>query len=474
MVVRCVVALVLMGIVLLIGFSITRRAAARFQHDAELIDGVGRQRMLLILASLLTERLDDATTSGERDQLRQRLRNVSADLMQGHESVRGRRLSQTGSRLSPEVLQVFTSPPHRLDARYDDFLQTLNRLTDEPDQPSSASRDDVARIQAMSLSGELLDAQDAVVQEFTLEIERDHAALLLTNSIVLGCGMLTLLATGIGVFWPMIQRVRNETCRLVQANGVLDEQKQTLSQTLIELEVERESLQREIQSRQRIQEEMKQFVYTVSHDLKSPLVTCKGFVGLMKEDAEEGRWDDMLDSVERVERATERMGDLIDDLLELSRIGAIRNDPEHINVNDVLESVAEDLSKRILDVGAVLSIQEGLPSVVADRIRFVEVFENLLGNAIKYGCRGSRPRIDIGGVSLDGEIRFFVKDNGSGIAPEFHEKVFGLFQRLEADKEGTGVGLAAVARIMEVHGGRVWVESVPDAGATFWVAFPIA
>lgn len=219
-------------------------------------------------------------------------------------------------------------------------------------------------------------------------------------------------------------------------------------------------------------DEMRQFVYTVSHDLKSPLVTCKGFVGLMKEDAAEGRWDDMLDSVGRIERATQRMGDLIEDLLQLSRIGLVRNEPELVDVSELVRSIAEDLDSRIQAARAELTVQDDLAPVFADPVRLRQVFENLIGNAVKYGCGAERPAIQVGGAQVNGELRYFVRDNGQGIAKGYHEKVFRLFQRLETNTEGTGVGLAAVARIMEVHGGRTWVESELGRGATFWVAFP--
>jgi PAS domain S-box-containing protein len=223
---------------------------------------------------------------------------------------------------------------------------------------------------------------------------------------------------------------------------------------------------------QRRNDEMQQFVYTISHDLKSPLVTCKGFMGLMKEDAQAGRWDVVLDSVGRIERAIQRMGDLIEDLLELSRIGVIRNEPEEVDVGQMVQAIADELADRLQQAGGSVRIQDDLPHVMADRVRLAEVFENLLSNAIKYGCRNGSGVIVVGGKQDSQEIQFFVRDDGPGIAKEFHRKVFGLFQRLESNQEGTGVGLAAVARIMETHGGRAWVESTPGHGATFWIAFP--
>lgn len=232
------------------------------------------------------------------------------------------------------------------------------------------------------------------------------------------------------------------------------------------------AIQRINEELQQKNDEIQQFVYTVSHDLKSPLVTCKGFIGVMKEDAEDERWDEMLDSVSRLDRATDRLSELIEDLLQLSRVGVVRNEPEQIDVAELVRSIADDLSARLQQAGASLLIDDDLPDIVADRVRLGEVFENLLTNAIKYGCQGEEPRIVVGSETVQGELRYFVQDNGPGIPKEFHRKIFRLFQRLDVDQEGTGVGLTAVARIMEVHGGRAGVESEPGHGAKFWVSFP--
>ena len=113
-----------------------------------------------------------------------------------------------------------------------------------------------------------------------------------------------------------------------------------------------------------------------------------------------------------------------------------------------------------------------MPTVVGDRERVYQVFDNLLVNAIKYGSNASEPRIEFAARQVGGEILALVRDNGKGIAPEYHEQIFKLFHRLDQDKGGVGVGLAIVKRIVELHGGRVWVESRPGEGATFWLALP--
>jgi len=164
----------------------------------------------------------------------------------------------------------------------------------------------------------------------------------------------------------------------------------------------------------------------------------------------------------------------INDLLELSRVGRVRSRPEQLDMNNLVGQLAEDMAPRLREAGIRLEVQPGLPPIIADPTRVTEVFENLITNAMKYGADVPDPLIEIGSEECDEEVRFFVRDNGPGIPPEYHKRIFGLFQRLDNRKEGTGVGLTIVQRIMEVHGGRVWVDSDVGRGATFWLAFPLA
>lgn len=219
-------------------------------------------------------------------------------------------------------------------------------------------------------------------------------------------------------------------------------------------------------------QEMEQFVYTVSHDLKSPLVTSSGFLGLLKEDLLAQRTDKILDSVARLERANQRMSQLINDLLQLSRIGRISAEYDKVDTGELVKLICDTLQTQIQKKIVTVSIQESMPIIFADRKRLYQVFENLIINALKYGCDVEAPKIDIGATENQDEYCFFVKDYGQGVPEEYHQKIFGLFQRLDSDNRGTGVGLAIVSRIMETHGGRVWVESKENNGACFWLSFP--
>jgi two-component system sensor kinase FixL len=219
-------------------------------------------------------------------------------------------------------------------------------------------------------------------------------------------------------------------------------------------------------------QEMEQFVYTVSHDLKAPLVTSMSFIGFLKEDIVGQNYSDVIDSLQRLEKAHRRMQELINDLLQVSRIGRMELHYEKVALKDVLEEVRENAAERIQATKATLKLAPDLPVITADRKRLAQALENLIGNAIKYTSDATHPLVQVLWSDAGSEIHVCVKDNGPGIDPQYHAKIFGLFQRLDSSKEGTGVGLTIVSRIMQLHGGRVWVHSALGQGAEFWLAFP--
>jgi signal transduction histidine kinase len=167
------------------------------------------------------------------------------------------------------------------------------------------------------------------------------------------------------------------------------------------------------------------------------------------------------------------MQSLLNDLLELSRVGRIMNSPEHIPVEEVVEEALERVRGR-LDAGSItVKVQSKIPTVYGDRARLVEVVQNLVDNAAKYANPRSAPYIEIGVKNQDQkQVTLFVQDNGIGIDLQFQERIFGLFNKLDAQSEGTGVGLALVKRIIELHGGQIWVESELGKGATFFFTLP--
>ncbi len=236
-------------------------------------------------------------------------------------------------------------------------------------------------------------------------------------------------------------------------------------------EEERSAFVRELEAKNA---ELERFTYTVSHDLKSPLVTIRGFLGLLEKDIAAGDAGRVKKDVERIFAASETMRRLLDDLLELSRIGRQVNPPQEIDSAELIREALELVGGSIAERGVEVEVEPFSGVLFGDRPRLLEVLQNLLENAVRFMGDQAVPRLTVGERSRDGETVLFVRDNGIGIDPRYHEKIFGLFDRLDPGVEGTGIGLALVKRIVEVHGGRVWVESagVAGEGSTFCLTLP--
>lgn len=231
---------------------------------------------------------------------------------------------------------------------------------------------------------------------------------------------------------------------------------------------EREALVVDLEAKN---EELERFVYTVSHDLKSPLVTIKGFLGMVQQDLAEGRVERACSDLVRISTAADRMQRLLDELLHLSRVGRVMNPPEEID----LRALAEEAVQAVVASAdrSRVQVAEDLPTVRGDRTRLREVLENLMTNAFKFRRPGVEPQVEMGSRPGRGTTVFFVRDNGLGVEAEYHDKIFGLFERLNQEVEGTGVGLAIVRRVLEVHGGQIWVESEGHgSGSTFCFTLP--
>jgi PAS domain S-box-containing protein len=247
----------------------------------------------------------------------------------------------------------------------------------------------------------------------------------------------------------------------------------TIFTDITEQERGREERERLIAELERKNEELERFTYTVSHDLKSPLITIKGFLGLLEQDLAAAKPDLVRKDMERIGEAADRMALLLDDLLELSRVGRVVNPPAFHSVEELVRRALEAVSWRLAERGVVVEVLPGLGEIYGDGPRLVGVFQNLLENAAKYMGEQENPRVEIGVMHREDGIVYYVADNGMGIEPQYRETIFGLFNKLDPRSEGTGIGLALVRRIVEVHGGKVWVESEGKGkGAVFCLRFP--
>ena len=236
-------------------------------------------------------------------------------------------------------------------------------------------------------------------------------------------------------------------------------------------EQEREALIAELEAKNA---ELERFTYTVSHDLKSPLITIKGFLSLLEKDALGGNIERMKQDIGQIYRAAAKMQQLLEDLLELSRIGRLTNAPERASLTDLAHEAATHTARQRDQRGIALTIAPTMPTVYGDRARLRQIFQHLLDNAVKFMGEQPEPRIEIDAAVRDAEVICSVHDNGMGIDPKYHEKIFGLFEQLHQQAGGTGIGLTLVKRIVDVHGGRIEVASEGEGcGCTFTFSLPV-
>ena len=209
-------------------------------------------------------------------------------------------------------------------------------------------------------------------------------------------------------------------------------------------------------------------MYAVSHYLKSPLVTIQTFLGFLEQDLAKNDPERVKTDFGYIERAASKMLNLLDELLVLSRVGRKVNPLEEVPFEELVRGALDAVAGRIAEGRVEIRLEPAPLLLCGDRPRLAEVFQNLLDNAVKFMGDQAAPRVEIGAETAEGEPVFFVRDNGSGIDPRHQGKLFGMFEKLHPGTPGTGMGLALVKRIVEVHGGRIWAESAgPGEGATF-------
>jgi light-regulated signal transduction histidine kinase (bacteriophytochrome) len=221
-----------------------------------------------------------------------------------------------------------------------------------------------------------------------------------------------------------------------------------------------------------VNKELESFSYSVSHDLRAPVRALVGFSKMLEESYNDTLDDEAKRMLGVIHKNAIKMGSLIDDLLEFSKMGRQEVRKSAINIADVVKGVISDINDTNHYPAKVL-VNELLPAY-ADRALITQVWINLISNAFKYSAKKENPFIEIGSHRDAEYIVYYVKDNGAGFNMDYAEKLFGVFQRLHkaTDFEGTGVGLAIVHRIINRHGGRVWAEAKVNEGATFFFTLP--
>lgn len=295
-------------------------------------------------------------------------------------------------------------------------------------------------------------------------------------AVPLGIWFQSFFTTPIFSLLRVMRRVSSEKNYQLRASTGFSDEFGTLAggfnRMLSQIEKHRKNQEKYARELQDINSELDNFAYVVSHDLKSPLVTTQGFATMLESHIRSGNEDKAFDAIGRIQRATKHMGNLIDDLLKLSRIGRKHLELQTVDLQEVLEDVKLSLESQLIAAEVKLELPSIAPKIYSQKTLVSQVVENLIGNAVKYGCPEPGMPITVCFEEDEKEVRMSVTDNGPGIAPDYHQTVYALFNRLDTSKSGTGIGLAVVAKVMRFLGGRTWVDSDLGKGATFWVAFP--
>ena len=204
--------------------------------------------------------------------------------------------------------------------------------------------------------------------------------------------------------------------------------------------------------------ELEAFSYGIAHDLRSPLVSIEGFSRLLREDIQNQKMESVQEDIRLLESGVRKMQDFLNSTLEYSRSGHQIKLAKNVSFGKIVKEVITEFTEQMSSIGATVSVAETFPRVYVDRMRIKQVLTNLIQNSIKYRDKTVPLKIEIGYYPSENEVVFFVRDNGSGIDASEAEKVFALFYRGTADGEGSGIGLAIVKKIIEAHGGRIWVQ----------------
>ncbi|MDR6805117.1 PAS domain S-box-containing protein [Dyadobacter sp. BE34] len=222
-----------------------------------------------------------------------------------------------------------------------------------------------------------------------------------------------------------------------------------------------------------VNRELEQFTAIVSHDLKEPVRTVRSFLYLMDQHVDQQKFDLLKLSIGKGIRAAQRMHELIDSLLHYSQVSKVGLQHQKLNVEDMIAEAIQNLNDAVEQSRAQIRVDTGVAFIYGDRVQLVQLFQNLLGNALKF-TNGREPEVAVKSWLEDGCVRFVVEDNGIGISPENLDKIFEIFRRLHFASQypGNGVGLAVCKKVVERHRGKIWAESAHGKGASFHIMLP--
>lgn len=465
------------AVMIRIALDQVERALARAQKEVD--ERITIEEEILRLNTDLEHRVQERTGELVTSQEKHRLRADEMSLLYklSNSLATGQDLYNTLLALQTEIIALFP-----VDAFYVAIYNPETGIVDYPIffyMGAPAVADSRCLMDSPGLTGSvyfssqtlyLPDLSDSAVQEKYTPVNDQNLDLhtflgvpLISKGRVIG--VLSVQSTQIDAYSP--EQIQLVEAIAVQAALAIDKAT-LLDQLQFELN-ERKKLIGELEEKNA---ELERFTYTVSHDLRSPLVTIKGFLGMLEKDMREDKAERVNNDIQRISSAADKMDTLLSELLDLSRIGRITNPPEEIDLTELVHDALDTVKVRLSSKDVNVAVQPDLPQIRGDRIRLRELFENLIDNAVKYMGNQSAPTIEIG-VRNDEQPVIFIRDNGIGIDQKYQESIFGLFNKLDINSEGSGAGLAICKRIVETHKGRIWVESEgPGKGSTFCFIVP--
>ncbi|MER6830259.1 ATP-binding protein [Streptosporangium sp. NPDC000563] len=480
----------LLGLSAIIGATVLRNAAAA---STRLIDhiSVGRIQAERLQATLLNqetgvrgfvltgkEEFLQPYLDGRRDELA-----VSAQIGRLAPGAEPLRALQEVERLAAEWRARYAEP-------------MIAKVRDESPKSVSAEQSEESK-RSFDAVRKAIDAQNTAWgqarQSARADLEAAHAVRDATFFGILAAFLITIITVAvllkIAVFGPLA-RLREASRRVTRGDfahhvdtggpadlaELADDMEAMRGRIVNELEEARGSRLRiaaQAEELKRSNAELEQFAYVASHDLQEPLRKIASFCQMLQQ-----RYASQLDErantyIDFAVDGAKRMQVLINELLTFSRVGRITREPVEMDLNDVIDRALSNLSAAVEESGAEIEVGE-LPAVVGDRTQFVMLWQNLIGNSLKFRDPDRAPRVTIESERIDGEVRMTVTDNGIGISPTFAEKIFIIFQRLHQRDayEGTGIGLALCRKIVEQHGGTIRLDTEYDEGARFVITFP--
>ncbi len=452
----------------LLFYELQARHAATGGLEGRIMETSGRERALVTRTALLAGSLHEARGTAAEEARREELLQAMRLLDQSHQSLLREELTEP-------VRAVYYDEPVVLNQKLDSYLAAVRAMTEGyPDARK------LEKVTQAALSAEFVKGLDLAVQEHRAAHDEALARAIRLREWSLRANLFLLSLVGLFVFLPMVRQVQKDMADLAKLNIILEERVSSEKQTQAEISKHASELARS-------NTELEQFASVASHDLQEPLRKILAFGDRLQRKCGDTLDPESLDYLKRMRGAAGRMQDLINGLLNYSRVSSRAQPFERVPLSRVVSEVLTDLEARIEQAAARVEVQP-LPEIDADPMQMRQLMQNLIGNALKFHRQDRLPVIRVEGVILSPQqaqergysrheklCEIAVEDNGVGFDPKHADRMFNVFQRLHSRKEfeGTGVGLAICRKIAERHGGRISAKSQLGQGARFTITLPL-